>query len=349
MSRQKGERAYGPYEHGKKWRVVIHAADGIRGHRSFESFKDAEEYKNAFASVSSTRTVAQALDEYLKATVSAKDNSNVTKRHSLRGILRLPAEDRLLVSLTVPMAQKLYRQRTEEIAVASHHNELGYARHFIKWCVEQGWLRLNPFMEVRPTGKPNRGKPKLRINESRLLYQTLIADESLQATAVLTAFLLAMRASEVVERKVSELDDDGRLFWITNGKSRAAEREIEIPEVLRQRLLVHTQGLGPNDYIFGSMTRQTLYKATVRLCAKAGVSKITPHGLRGSAATQRVRDGRGIRDVAEYVGHADEGRTLRQHYLGGGAEESARGRQLVELLGTDGDEPFPGLDTTDMN
>jgi integrase len=351
MSKQRTDKAYGPYEHGKQWRIVIVTADGTKRPCSFKTFKEADEYKASFASVTSSRSIGQAVEEYLVATKSDKDASNVAKRARLVAMFRLPKEDRLLVSINTAIAKRLYARRVEECAAATHHNELGYARTFFKWCLSQGWLRYNPWLEVQPVGTPNRGKPKLRINDSRKFFAALVGDVSVQSSAVMTAFLLGMRATEVIDRRVKDLDDDGRLFWITEAKSRAGDREIEIPEVLRQRLLLLAQGKDPEDYLYGTMTRQTLWQAVKVFAKRAGVPDISPHGLRGSALTKRVRNGGSIEEVAEYAGHADAGKTLRGHYLAPGAVESARGKQLVELLRSPGasDDQLEAFWNHDLN
>ena len=133
-------------------------------------------------------------------------------------------------------------------------------------------------------------------------------------------------------RTVEDLDDDGRLFWIRDTTTPAGDREIEIPASLRPRLLRLAEGKAPTERLFGAMTRHGLHYHCVRFCKLAGVPRVTPHGLRGSGATNAVRLGGTVEQVARAVGHADGGKTLRRHYLGGGAEESARARQIEALL-----------------
>ena len=53
------------------------------------------------------------------------------------------------------------------------------------------------------------------------------------AVGVLTAFLMGMRASEVTDRMVRHLDDDGRLLWIEVGKTKRSRRTLEVPALLR--------------------------------------------------------------------------------------------------------------------
>jgi len=222
------------------------------------------------------------------------------------------------------------------IAVDTHHGELRYAKQFCEWCVARGWLPSNPFAGIAPIGDKRKGKPKLRVNATRKFLATVLADESIEATAVMTALMLGLRASAVVKRTVEDLDDDGWLLWVRDNKTAAGDLEIEIPPVLRERLLKLAEGKQPTDRLFGNVSRHWLHYHAVRLCEKAGVPRVTPHGLRGSGATMAVRLGGSVEQVARALGHADEGDTLKAHYLGAGAIESARGRAIEALAGNVG-------------
>lgn len=341
MPRKQGnERALGPYKHGTKWRVVYVAASGAREVESYETEAEAIEARDAARLTAGNRSVMDAIGEYLKE--HAECRGVETMRYRLRSLLRVKDGDRPLVSLTAAVARDLYAKRTTEVKPDTHHGELRYARQFCGWCVKRGYLRIDPFAGIETVGKKSKGKPKLRVNESRTFLAMLLADESVEATAVLTAFLLGMRATSVVERTVEDLDDGGRLFWITKDKTKSGEREIEIPEVLSERLLKLAEGKAPTDRLFGDVDRHWLLRATVRYCKAAGVKRVTPHGLRGSGATSAVRMGGSVEDVARALGHADRGATARAHYIGGGAEESARGRRIEGLiLGTKPDRIVP--------
>ena len=54
------------------------------------------------------------------------------------------------------------------------------------------------------------------------------------------ALLMGMRASEIVERTIRNLDDDGRLLWITDAKTQAGIRRLQVPPQLQG----HLQRLG---------------------------------------------------------------------------------------------------------
>jgi hypothetical protein len=72
----------------------------------------------------------------------------------------------------------------------------------------------------------------LRIDEARKLVDVCLrsangGDEA--AVGVMTALLLGLRASEVTDRVVRDLDDNGRLLWIEFGQDATLEANAEMP------------------------------------------------------------------------------------------------------------------------
>lgn len=335
MPRQGKEHAVGPYKHGQKWRVVYIGANGVRETESYESEAEAIAERDAYNQAAGTRTVGEAVEAYV--TAEQTDKSRETARFRLVGMLRLREGDRPLSAITIAEAKKLYAKRVEEREAATQHGELKYVKRFFNYAVKRGWVRVNPFAEIQQVGEANRGKPKLRVKETRTYLAGLLADPSMEATAVLTALTFSLRASAVVDRVVEDLDDDGWILWVRDSKTKASDMEIEVPAFLRERLVLLAAGKKPGEKLFvrangEPCTRDWLHYHTVRLCKEVGVSRVTPHGLRGSGATNKVRSGEAIERVAKEIGHNDKGITLKRSYLGGGAIESGRARAIEELV-----------------
>jgi integrase len=361
--RQGAERVYGPYYEPERnrYRVIIHRADGAREALFFAEETHAHEAANAARNATETRTVEQAMEEYLS---SVPERGRATARARLEAFLAT-VRPRLLRSVTERDAAKLYRSRVETpqmvwvcecgvpcrrrstghakrreekpLAAATHQGELALTRRMFQMHVEAGHIKVNPFRAVKPVGEKKKGKPKLRVNPSRTFLNYLMTDPSSEATAVMMAFVLALRAGGVVKRRVEDIDDNGWLLWVRDNKTEAGDLEIEIPGFLRERLLKLVEGKAPQEYLFTTekglpATNTWLRWHTERFCKLAGVPRVTPHGLRGSGATQAVRLGGSIEQVAQAVGHADDGATLKAHYLGGGAIESARARAMTRLV-----------------
>jgi integrase len=236
-----------------------------------------------------------------------------------------------------------YRDRVGEVAVDTHRNELAEVKSFWRWAVDQGYVRQSPAERIQPVGRRRRGKPQLRRSGARKLYSVTVrlaqeGDDG--ALAVLTLLLLGLRSSELLERRVGDVDvgSDGVLLWVDRGKTHAAERHHDLPEPLTQLYAHRVAGEPPEAWLYpadraraGHRRREWLQGASRRLCKLAGVPYITPHGLRGTRATLTREAGILGHVVARELGHASEAIT-QAHYLAPGAEERARTRQLLKVI-----------------
>jgi integrase len=184
-------------------------------------------------------------------------------------------------------------------------------------------------------GQRNRGKKQLRIDEARKLVDLCIrkANEGDEAAiGVLTAFLLGLRASEVTDRVVRDLDDDGRLLWIEFGKTRRSRRTLEVPALLRPYLLALAKGRAPDAQLISRTVsrrsgkkrdRYWLAHHVERLCDEAGVPLVCTQSLRGLHASVATDAGATSHVVAAALGHASPAVT-HAHYIDGATARRAR-------------------------
>ena len=56
---------------------------------------------------------------------------------------------------------------------------------------------------------------------------------------------MGMRANEIVNRVVRDLDDGGKLLWIPDSKTEAGRRTLQVPELLQPHLLGLPKGSLP--------------------------------------------------------------------------------------------------------
>lgn len=340
MPKNGKEHAYGPYYNADRgtWRVVIVRADGARASQTFESKARAEQVIAAVRDATETRTLSDAVSDYLESlrAKGCKRTGLETTRIRLEGILRLREGDRLLRSCTPRVIGRLYAARCQEVKPATHRGELACVVRLFEHCRHRGWMATNPAEDVEPVGLVNRGKPQLRVDEARRLLAVLAADSSPEATAVMCCLLMGLRAREVTERIGRDVDNGGRLLWVTGAKTLAGNRQVAIPSALRGRL---TELKRADDERLFSFNRWQLWHVTQRYCEQAGVPRVTPHGLRGTFATLAMTGG--LAEVARVMspqalapqfGHNDDGATMRRHYLAPGAEETAKVQQLETVL-----------------
>lgn len=222
-------------------------------------------------------------------------------------------------------------------SVDTQRNTLTEVRSFLKWCVARTWMQIDPSEKVQVIGRRRRGKTQFvgRDESRRFLAKALelAAGGDLGAAAAATVLVMGMRASEVCDRTVRELDDGGKILVITAAKTTAGIRRLRVPEPLVPMLGSLVVGKSADDRIFGDHDRHWLRKATIRVCEAAGVSVLCTHGLRGTHASLAVDAGVAGVAVAASLGHESfEGVTAR-HYATGGSVDAARADKVAAALG----------------
>src|SRR5450755_3890649 len=153
--------------------------------------------------------------------------------------------------------------------------------------------------------------------------------------------LLGMRASEIVSRRVADLDEDeapGDLLWIPCSKTPAGRRTAEVPEVRRPMLVECTEGKAPASHLFETEEgkahwRDWIIKNVRRICDLAKVPRVTAHAMRGLLATLTAERGLAGHLIAATLGHEDERTTMNAYAAPGAAAAGANRRGLVLLDG----------------
>ncbi len=271
-------------------------------------------------------------DAYLRYERGRKESSIVRTLRRLRAWHDpdMPADD-----VTPVILARVYKKRVARLAVDGHRNELKEVKSFWRWMGR-------PIADdIQPIGRRRRGKLQLRKSETRTLCDTafiLAAEGDEGALAVLTAIMLGVRSSEIVERRIRDVDvtDDGVLFWIDEGKTESAARHLKVAQPLAELLARQAAGRNTGDWLFpaskGHRTIWWLRDAVHRLCRLAGVPKVTTQGLRGTHATLTAEAGETSEVIAKALGHAGDTVT-KQHYIKPGAGEQARAKRMLKVVG----------------
>lgn len=345
MPGRKGyERALGPYPHGSGFRIVAIGANGDRINHAFASEGEAAAFKAEFNRRATNRTVEAAMTEYLAwyagnglgEGVPVRASSLETAEFRLRGILEGVLASPIAEVLERD-ARRIYEVRRGKVKVDTHCGELSLAKRLWAFAVERGWVRRNVWEGITTVGRRTTGKKQLRVDSARAWLSVALADPSPKSTAAAMALLMGMRNGEIVQRLVRDVDDDGRLLWITDAKTAAGERELPIPEVLRGRIAELVAGKERSAPLFPGLTRHQLHTHVERLCRLAGVDVVCPHGLRGTFATLSARSGVNTETVARSLGHAGTAVT-RRHYMERGADQYAA---VADFAGTMDQNSFP--------
>ena len=357
---QKSARVLGPYRNGDKWRIVMLDGD-TRKALVADSYEAALALRDDLKGVIKkhiARSFEECLEEYLRNLVDrgvSPDTADKVRR-MLRPFLPL-AEP--LTALDAERAAQMYFDETkrtksngEPIANDSHHLLLRRVKHFYKWAISRRYITQNPFAEVSPIGRPKRGKQQLRIDEARKLVSVAIdRARTLDAgsTAILMQIFLGLRPTEALVRVVRDLDDEGRVLWVPFGKTSNAKRRLQVPDALREVLLLHAKGKPADAPLLGNPeepfhTRDIIRYRLKLLCQQLGLPTVCPHSLRGLNATLALDAGATAQHVAAALGHASFTTTAR-HYADASSVANVGLRRVADLLGT---RSGSGSGTTDV-
>jgi integrase len=343
-------RVLGPYKNGEKWRLVV-IEGAARKSIVVDTVEGALAMRDEIAAALRKQTaprIGPLLEEYLEGLLLRGVLAETVEKiaRMLRGFLPL---DEPANAISPDRAQAMYLEEThrkkangQPIAADTHHLLLRRTKHFFKWAVSRRQISDNPFAEVKPIGRPRRGKLQLRIDEARKFVATALTRAralDVGATAALMQIFLGLRPTEAVIRVVRDLDDQGRVMWVPFGKTSNARRRLQVPEVLREILLRHAQGKPADAPLLGPAgeamhTRHALRHRLHQLCAEADVPQICPHSLRGLNATLALEAGATAHHVAAALGHASFATTAR-HYADASTVTNASLRRVADLLTSD--------------
>ena len=346
---------YGPYKARKGYRMVV-VEGGARKSIIVDSIEAGERLRADLEDAlrkRGGRLIGDALVEYKDYLLRVR--GAVTSEHIVRAIARFLGESTALGALTPARANALYEAETrrvidakgQPVAAASHRTLLGQCKRFYAWAVEHHYATQNPFAATKPVGKPKVGKAQLRIDEARrfagvALQKAQHGDAA--ATAAIVALLLGMRASEVLVRVVRDLDDGGKVLWITRGKTDNARRRLQVPEVLRALLSAMAKDKPADAFLFGQSPTSPgkprsdawLWGHVQKLCDEASVPRVSTHSLRGLHSTLALEAGVTSGAVAAALGHGSFQITAK-HYAAPGTMDRVRSKMVEQTLGSDGD------------
>lgn len=333
------DRALGPYAHRRRFRVVF-VVGGTRTPETFETESEALARVAAFnKSVGEEdRTIGAAIDRYEEhlAELGNKTKSNKTTITRLRAFFK-PFRHDAVDSLTPKKANKIYDAykrtptRTGKPPADTTHREVcKQARTFVAWCRDKGWVKGNPFADVKLTGKTKKGKPAVRIDELRKLYAACVEEGSDGAFAVLTALVMGMRATETVSLVARDIDDGGRLIWIDDTKTATGRRALEIPDDVVGGWLRRRAMAAEGGRLWPGKNRSWLYREAKRLSKAAGIPPVGAQQLRFAHSNIAKIAGVTASVVAAQLGHTEA--VNAAHYTEAGVDQSAQARRAFGVI-----------------
>lgn len=347
-------RVVGVYRDRDRYRVIV-CEDGKRKSLILASQEEAQrvaaELSDSLSRPRRHYTVGEALALWTEERLRAAICKPLTIREQdarLRTFLA-PALSQNIAGVTAAQATLLYHDCVERPApksgkppaAATHRLYLKLCRAFFAWAIDAGYCAQNPFVGVKPIGRVQRGKPQLRIDEARRFLATALQvhSETQEPLAIgaAAALLMGLRTSEVLERRVRDVENGAQILCIDRGKTLNASRRLEVPTVLQPYFATLIADRSGDELLFGQKrsggprSRQFMHTLVRRLCRQAAVPSICTHSLRGLFATLGVQSGAVTHSVAASLGHGSFA-TTQQHYAQAGVLEGVQSQRVSALL-----------------
>jgi integrase len=203
---------------------------------------------------------------------------------------------------------------------------------FCTFLVERRLLSANPFTGLRVKGKPRPNRPQLTHDETgKFLVTAMAVAEKGQQGGLAAAFclVLAMRRGEIANLRCCDVDQGGRLIHIREHieprpwkpKTADSARALIVP-VEWAGLVARYRGSRPgNEPLFPRWGKpgefndpQWVLYWVEKVCSLAQVSRVTPHGLRGTHGSMVRPHGATSEMLMAQFGHSEE-RTQIDHYV----------------------------------
>ena len=346
-------RVLGPYAEKDRWRIII-LEKGVRRSEYLATLPEARKRMSQLkkqhgkAEAFTVRMMLEAYSKDREVTGKVLQLTAQNQADRIRDFMGSILETRVS-SVTPTIAAQLYadliespnRRSGKPLSVATHRAYLILAKGLFNWAAKKGITGSSPFSEVTPVGKRNVGKTQLRIEEARRIVQVALNDYETHrrpmALAAVIALTMGLRASEILQRKVRDLDDDCGILWIDSGKTRNAKRHLRTPEFVRPHLRELVGNQSQDAYLFVSsfsgkpVRHPSLWTAVQRLCLAAGVTAVCTHSLRGLYATLAVESGALSETVASSLGHGSFAVT-EKHYAQASSVSNVRTARVDQLL-----------------
>lgn len=247
-----------------------------------------------------------------------------------------------------PTARRL-REKGKELpqpSVATRVGTIARIRDACRYWIARGWLRRDPTEGMTVEGERSEGKVALTPAEAAALAAWLLArdPDDDAALALLLCLWLGLRSGEVRLARVRAVDlsADPPTWHVERSttKTRRGVRTLALPPLLAARLKARVHERTFDELLFpgprrrrdeapGPHDRSWLVNALRRWCPAAGVTLVTPHGLRDTWAQLATTHGAPIDAVSRALGHEDQATTVRA-YVSEAVVEATRAATVAQ-------------------
>lgn len=160
--------------------------------------------------------------------------------------------------------------------------------------------------KVKKIPYPNKQRKLPRVIDSEYINKIINEIPNLKhKTIIATSYACALRRSELINLKISNIDRKRMLILIENAK-RAKDRYVKLPENLLQLFETYYRSYRPKEYLFNGKSKNHLkYSASSynNIVKKYLGFEFSTHSLRHSSTTSMHENGVDLATLAKILGH----------------------------------------------
>ena len=326
-------------------RYVVLLAGGSRRSRSFGDVSRAALFERSVRDQYASQpggvvSVSVAIERYI-ATRANKRWSAATVRRTRMDLEKFAQPASTPIAMVDAEFVRSFLMRIGNVSAGSQQKRYGAIASFVLWCWRKDLIVENPCARLDEDDKPwlsPRYKREHALSKPQLDISTDAVDKYVAAALTLpwagdrVAALLplynGMRNGEVRHLRVGDIDfRRGRILLRgPHLKSRTSEGFAAIDALLVDDLRRLCRDKLPAAWLFPSLDHRTpgepvseywIRKRTTDTCALAGLSRCTPHGLRGTYSTELGDLGRSAESIGKNLGHnpGAHGAIARSRYM----------------------------------
>ncbi|MEK9879165.1 MAG: site-specific tyrosine recombinase XerD [Paracoccaceae bacterium] len=218
---------------------------------------------------------------------------------------------------------------SEGLSSATRARRLSAIKQFFQFCVEEGWRKDNPSLQIRGGSKKKKLPKTLSLEEVDRLLDVAMHSGKNEAERLRDSCLMqllyatGMRVSELMALPVAATRGNPAMILVKGKGSK--ERLVPLSTPARDALakwivkrdqkdeLSVKSGHASSAYLFpssgqlGHLTRHWFYGKIKFWATTAGIdpSKISPHTIRHAFASHLLANGADLRIIQTLLGHAD--------------------------------------------